>query len=78
MPRPQDKKKAKTTRPRGARALPPMNPLRPGMPAPDSITGVKEVERDGKVFRIIRTNETDAYDEPAGEDKPRRERRPKH
>ena len=79
MTRSKDKKKkTETAGPaRGARALPPMNPLRPGMPAPDSITGVKEVERDGQVFRIIRTNETDAYDEPAEEDKPRRKRGPR-
>ena len=77
MPRPKDKKKTKTAGPRGARALPPIDPLRRGMPALDSITGVKEVERDGHVFRIIKTNETDSYDEPAEEDKPRRKRRPK-
>jgi hypothetical protein len=34
------------------------------MPAPDSITGIKQIKRGGKVYRIIKTNETDAYDEP--------------
>ena len=78
MPRPKDRRKTKTAGPRGAGRLPPSDPLRPGMPAPDSITGVKEVERDGKVFRIIKTSETDSYDdEPADEDKPRQKHRPK-
>ena len=77
MPRTKDKKKTTDGGQRGAQALPPLDPLRPGMPAPDSITGVKEVERDGQVFRIIKTNETDAYDEPAAQDSPRRKRKPK-
>lgn len=77
MPRPKDSRKTKTPGPRGARMLPPIDPLRRGMPAPDSITGVKQVERDGKVFRIIKTSETDSYDVPADEDKPRRKRTPK-
>lgn len=34
------------------------------MPAMDSITGVKEMKRGGKVFRIIKTNEVDEYEEP--------------
>ena len=34
------------------------------MPALDSITGVKQIKRGGKVYRIIKTNETDSYDEP--------------
>jgi hypothetical protein len=34
------------------------------MPAPDSIIGVKQIKRGGKVYRIIKTNEMDAYDKP--------------
>jgi hypothetical protein len=54
--------------------VPPLDPLRTGMPAQDSITGVKEMKRGGKVFRIIKTTEIDEYEEPPakGRRKPRR------
>jgi hypothetical protein len=40
------------------------NPRRAGMPAPESIKDVREIVRGGKVYRIIRTDETDEYEEP--------------
>lgn len=48
-----------------------LNLQRAGMPAPDSITGVEQMERGGKVYRIIKTREVDAYEQPP---KPRRRR----
>lgn len=42
----------------------PLDPLRRGMPAQDSITGVKEMKQGGKVYRIIKTSEVDEYEEP--------------
>ena len=39
-----------------------LNPLRTGMPALDSITGIKEVPTGKKVYRIIQTNEVDEYE----------------
>jgi len=64
MPRSASKKK-KPARKGGASQLrPPLNPLRTGMPAQDSITGVKEMKRGGKVYRIIKTAEVDEYDQP--------------
>ena len=48
----------------GAKATPPLDPLRTGMPAQDSIVGVKEITRAGKTFRIIKTSEMDEYDRP--------------
>ena len=41
-----------------------LNFERAGMPAPDSIIGVEQMERGGKVYRIIKTDEVDAYEEP--------------
>ena len=40
-----------------------LNPLRAGMPAKDSITGVDEFRRGKQVYRIIHTNEVDEYEE---------------
>lgn len=48
----------------GSQKSPPLDPFRRGMPALDSITGVKEMKRGGKVFRIIKTDEVDEYEEP--------------
>ena len=42
---------------------PPLDPLRAGMPAQDSITGVDQYKSGKKVLRIIHTTECDAYDE---------------
>ena len=64
MPRSSGKKRTDTPPPNDAALSPPLNPLRTGMPAQDSITGVKQIRRGGKVYRIIKTNETDSYDDP--------------
>jgi hypothetical protein len=55
-------KKKKSTR-GGPQMSPPLDPLRRGMPAADSIIGVKEMKRSGKVFRIIKTTEIDEYEQ---------------
>jgi len=47
---------------------------RAGMPAADSIIGVERMVRGGKVYRVIKTDEVDAYEEPP---KGRRRRRAK-
>jgi len=57
----RSKKKNKTP----AKVSPPLDPLRAGMPALDSITGVKEMRKGKKVIRIIKTDEVDSYEEPA-------------
>ncbi len=50
-------------------------PRRTGMPAPDSIISETTfVSPKGKVYRILKTNEMDAYDEPLPSQK-RRHRR---
>jgi hypothetical protein len=58
----------------GSKATPPLDPMRTGMPAQDSIVSVREMKRSGKVFRIIKTAEMDEYDRPATKKKtkPRR------
>lgn len=48
----------------GAKISPPLDPLRRGMPAQDSIISVKEMKRAGKVYRVIKTDEIDEYEEP--------------
>jgi hypothetical protein len=45
-------------------AIASLNPLRRGMPAIDSITGVEEFRKGKKVYRIIKTNEIDEYETP--------------
>jgi len=59
-------KKRKTTasarRQKSTTVCPPLDPLRAGMPSPDSITGVEEFSKGKKVFRIIHTNEVDEYE----------------
>ena len=57
-------KKKKSSKAGGGTKAPPLDPLRRGMPAQDSIIGVKEMKRAGKVFRIIKTTEVDEYEEP--------------
>jgi hypothetical protein len=74
MPRSSGKKKARVARKSPAQINPPLNPLETGMPALDSITDVKEFKIGRKVYRILETNETDAYDKPLT---PKRKRRPK-
>ena len=58
----------------GSKATPPLDPMRTGMPAQDSIVSVRERERGGKFFRVIKTAEMDDYDRPATKKKtkPRR------
>jgi hypothetical protein len=64
MPRSSGKKKKSSKPPpKDAPISPPLNPLRAGMPALDSITGVKEFRKGKKVYRIIETNEIDEYEE---------------
>ena len=64
MPRTKGKKKEGARPAPGTPGVTGLNPLRAGMPAPDSITGVEQMERGGKVYRIIKTDEVDAYEEP--------------
>ena len=70
MPRTKGKKKEGAQKKGGGRpaagapGVSGLNPLRAGMPAPDSITGVEQMERGGKVYRVIKTDEVDAYEEP--------------
>lgn len=63
MPRSSGKKRSSKPTPKDAPISPPLNPLRAGMPALDSITGVKEFRKGKKVYRIIETNEMDEYEE---------------
>ena len=64
MPRAKGKKKEGARPADDVRGVSDLNPLRAGMPAPDSITGVEQMKRGGKVYRIIKTREMDAYDKP--------------
>jgi hypothetical protein len=45
-------------------ASPSLDPLRTGMPALDSITGVEVFGKGKKVFQVIHTSEVDAYEKP--------------
>ena len=56
------KKVTKTRKPKKTPASLPLDPLRTGMPALDSITGVDEFKEGKKIFRIIHTNEVDEYE----------------
>jgi len=66
MPRTKGKKKGRARPAAGEPGVSGLNPLRAGMPAPDSIIGVERMERGGKVYRIIKTDERDEYDKPEG------------
>ena len=72
MSRSKLKKKTGARRPKNASASPPLDPLRAGMPALDSITSMDEFRRGKKVFRIIHTNEYEQVPSKA-----KREKRPK-
>ena len=62
---PGAKRKKRTNAPRAKDVpSPPLNPLRTGMPALDSIVGVKEFKKGKKVYRLIQTNEVDEYEQP--------------
>ena len=70
MPRPSGKKRSSRSSsstppapPEDAPLNPPLDPFRTGMPARDSIIGVKEFKKGKKVYRIIETNEIDEYEE---------------
>jgi hypothetical protein len=63
MPRAKSKKKSGPPARKKALDIPPLNPLRAGMPALDSITGVEEFSKGKQVYRIIHTNEVDEYEE---------------
>ncbi|MCA1592623.1 MAG: hypothetical protein LC754_08245 [Acidobacteria bacterium] len=65
MPPSSRKKKSSAGPTDDTPASQPLNPLRTGMPALDSITGVKEFRKGKKVYRIIETSEMDEYDKPA-------------
>lgn len=73
MPRSASKEKKRAEKGGGSQVSPPLNPLRRGMPAQDSITDVKVMKRGGKVYRIIKTAEIDEYEQPPA--KGRRKRR---
>lgn len=59
MPRAKRKTKKKRSRAKDAPQVS-LNPLRTGMPALDSITGVKEFKK----YRVIQTSEIDEYEKP--------------
>ena len=42
------------------------------MPALDSIVDVKEFKKGKKVYRLIKTNEVDEYEQPASKSKARK------
>lgn len=74
---PRASKKKKRTKPGagvsgGSEISPPLDPLRRGMPALDSIVSVKEMNRAGKVFRVIKTDEIDEYEKPLTSGKQKR------
>jgi hypothetical protein len=69
MRRSKRTKKVGTRRPAKEKARPPLDPLRAGMPALDSITGIEEFRRGKKVLRIIHTNEIDEYEQPPSKGK---------
>jgi len=63
MPQAKRKKRTSASSAKTPGASPPLNPLRAGMPALDSITGVDEFRKGKQVYRIIHTNEVDEYEQ---------------
>ena len=63
MARSKHKKTGGARPAKNAMANPPLDPLRAGMPALDSITNVEEFRKGKKVFSIIHTNEVDEYEQ---------------
>lgn len=59
------KTKAAGSKRTGKKKPAPLDQLQPGMPAPDSITGVEEVKRGKRTFQIIHTSEMDQYEQVA-------------
>jgi len=48
--------------------------MRTGMPAQDSIVSVREMKREGKKFRIIKTTEIDEYEGQPSKRRPKGQR----
>ena len=69
MARKKGKKVSRARRPKKTGLSPPLDPLRAGMPALDSITGVEEFKSGRKLLRVIHTSEVDAYEEPPSKTK---------
>ena len=72
MRRSKPKKAADARQPRNVTANPPLDPLRAGMPALDSITGVEEFRNGKKALRIIHTSEVDTYEQTPSTAKPKK------
>jgi hypothetical protein len=64
MARSKRKQTPRARRPKKATASPLLKPMRTGMPALDSITGVVVFGKGTKTFQIIHTNEVDEYEKP--------------
>lgn len=62
MPKQPKKKSTRKRKRETSDVMPPLDPMRIGMPAQDSIVGVREMKRGGKVFRILKTDEIDEYE----------------
>jgi hypothetical protein len=71
MPRASKKKKLIRVN-SGSQISPPLDPLRRGMPAQDSIISVKEMKRGGKIYRVIKTAEIDEYEKPPAKGRQKR------
>ena len=61
---PRKKKKTRSAVLKKIEPVRPLDPLRTGMPALDSIVDVKEFRRGKRVYRMIQTNEVDEYESP--------------
>jgi hypothetical protein len=64
MARSKRKQTPGARRPKKATASPLLKPMKTGMPALDSITGVEVFGKGTKRFQIIHTNEVDEYEKP--------------
>lgn len=73
MPRAKGKKISRSST-KKRKLTPSLNPMRTGMPALDSITGVDEYRKGKQVYRIIHTNEIDEYEAPPPKPKRKNER----
>ena len=66
---PKSKRKRTRSAPVKKRTKLPLDPLRTGMPALDSITGVDELRTGKQVYRVIHTNAVDEYELKASKPK---------
>lgn len=73
MPRTKGKKKKAGAPPRPEPAEG-GEPRRAGLPAPESIIGVDTMVRGGVVYRILKTNEVDGYEEKPARRRARKRR----